>query len=94
MNQMQQKYALQGLQITAINLDTEPSLAKDFLDKVPAKIPIVYNLEGNIVSDYQLIGIPSSYLTDKTGKIRFSHKGFFTRAEPLYEQELVLLINE
>jgi hypothetical protein len=33
---MQQKYAEQGLQIITINLDTEESLVKAFLDKVPA----------------------------------------------------------
>lgn len=94
MNQMQQKYAGQGLQIIAINLDTEEALAKAFLDKVPAQIPIIYDPEGKIASDYNLLGMPSSYLIDKKGKIRFSHKGFFTRTEPLYEQELVLLLNE
>jgi peroxiredoxin len=55
MNQMQHKYAGKGLQIIAINLDTESSLAKNFLDKVPAQIPIIYDSEGNIASDYQLI---------------------------------------
>ena len=94
MNQMQQKYAGQGLQIIAINLDTEEDLAKTFLENVAAHIPIIYDPEGNIASDYQLLGMPSSYLIDKKGKIRFSHKGFFTRKEPLYEQELVLLLNE
>ena len=94
MNQMQQKYAAQGLQIIAVNLDTEEALAKAFLDKVPAEIPIIYDPEGNIASDYQLLGMPSSYLIDKNGKIRFAHKGFFTRTQPLYEQELILLLNE
>jgi thiol-disulfide isomerase/thioredoxin len=94
MNQMQQKYAAQGLQIIAINLDTESALAKDFLDKVPAQIPIIYDPEGNIASSYQLLGMPSSYLIDKKGNIRFAHKGFFTRTELLYEQELVLLLSE
>jgi thiol-disulfide isomerase/thioredoxin len=94
MNQMQQKYADQGLRIIAINLDAEKALAKTFLDKVPAHIPIIYDPEGNIASDYQLLGMPSSYIVDKKGNIRFSHKGFFTRKEPLYEQELVLLLNE
>lgn len=94
MNQMQEKYAAQGLQIIAINLDTEQALAKDFLDKVPAQIPIIYDPEGKIASDYKLIGMPSSYLIDKEGKIRFSHKGFFSRSEPMYEKELVLLLNE
>jgi thiol-disulfide isomerase/thioredoxin len=94
MNQMQQKYAAQGLQIIAINLDTEQALAKAFLDKVPAHIPIIYDPKGNIASDYQLLGMPSSYLIDKKGKIRFAHKGFFSRTQALYEQELVLLLNE
>ena len=94
MNEMQQKYAVQGLRIIAINLDTDKALAKEFLDKVPAHIPIIYDPEGNIASDYQLLGMPSSYLIDKKGKIRFSHKGFFTRSKPLYEKELVLLLNE
>lgn len=94
MNQMQQKYADQGLQIIAINLDTEKALAKAFLDKVPAQIPVIYDPQGKIASDYQLLGMPSSYVIDKKGNIRFSHKGFFTRSEPSYEQELVLLLNE
>lgn len=94
MNLMQNKYADQGLQIIAINLDTEVALAEAFLEKVPAHIPIIYDPEGNIASDYQLLGMPSSYVIDKKGDIRFSHKGFFTRSEPLYEQELVLLLNE
>jgi thiol-disulfide isomerase/thioredoxin len=94
MNQMQQKYAAQGLQIIAINLDAEEGLAKTFLEKVPAQIPIIYDPEGKIASDYQLVGMPSSYLIDKEGKIRFSHKGFFSHSKDLYEQELVLLLNE
>ena len=94
MNQMQQKYAAQGLQIIAINLDTEKALAQEFLDKVPANMPIIYDPQGNIASDYKLVGMPSSYLIDKKGNIRFSHKGFFTASLPKYEQELVLLLNE
>ena len=94
MNQMQQKYADQGLKIIAINLDSEKALALEFLNKVPAHIPIIYDPQGNIASDYQLLGMPSSYLIDKEGKIRSSHKGFFTRNVALYEQEIVLLLNK
>ena len=94
MNEMQQEYAKQGLQIIAINLDTEMELAKTFLEKVPAEIPIIYDPEGSIASDYQLVGMPSSYLIDKKGNIRFSHKGFFKRKEALYQQQIDLLLSE
>ena len=94
MNKMQGKYAKQGLQIIAINLDTEPALAKAFLDKIPATIPIIYDPEGNIARSYELVGMPSSYLIDKNGHIRSTHKGFFNNKVNQYEQELVSLLNE
>ena len=91
---MQQKYAAQGLQIIAINLDAEHALAETFLTKVSAEIPIIYDPQGIIASDYKLVGMPSSYLIDREGNLRSSHKGFFDRSKGLYEQELVLLLNE
>lgn len=93
MNDMQAKY-LKNLQIVAINLDAEPELAAAFLEKVPATMPIVYDPQGDIATAYQLLGMPSSYLIDKKGKLRFAHKGFFTEKEALYENEISTLLNE
>ena len=54
---MQLKYAGQGLQIIAINLDAEASFGeKTFLDKVPALVPIVYDPEGKIASNLSIVG--------------------------------------
>jgi len=66
---MQLKYAEKGLQIIAINLDTVATLAKTFLNKVPALVPIVYDPRGKIAIVYQLLGMPSSYLIDKKGLV-------------------------
>ncbi|MFQ3220226.1 MAG: thiol-disulfide isomerase/thioredoxin [Paraglaciecola sp.] len=81
MNEMQDKYADAGLQVIAINLDAEPDLAQDFLAKVPANMLIVYDPQGNIAKDYQLLGMPSSYIVDKPGRLRFAHKGFLTQSK-------------
>lgn len=94
MNDMQQKYANSGLQIIAINLDTERDLAQTFLSKVPTNIPVIYDPQGKIASDYKLLGMPSSYFIDKKGRLRISHKGFFSDKTPQYEQQLLLLLNE
>lgn len=93
MNEMQAKYP-ENLQIIAINLDADPELAAAFLDKVPATMPIVYDPQGDIALAYQLLGMPSSYLIDKKGNLRFAHKGFFTEKKALYEHEMTTLINE
>ncbi len=94
MNQMQQTYADKGLQVLTINLDTESELAQQFLAQIPANFPIVYDPEGNIAEQYALVGMPSSYLIDADGIIRYRHKGFFTQQTPRYEQEIQQLLQE
>lgn len=94
MNDMQAKYGRDGLRILAINLDTDPQLARKFLDKVPAHMPIIYDPAGDIATSYQLMGMPSSYLIDKKGLIRVAHKGFFLNKQNQYEQEIVSMLSE
>lgn len=94
MNDMQAKYANQGLQILAINLDQDSQLAEDFLSKIPANFPIIYDPQGKIAEQYKLVGMPSSYLIDVKGNIRKAHKGFFDKKRGAYEQELIALLNE
>lgn len=94
MNAIQQKYADQGLQIITVNLDSERHLADEFLQKIPTQLPIVFDPEGKIASAYQIVGMPSSYLIDRAGKIRFSHTGFFNKNKTLYEQEIASLLQE
>lgn len=93
MNEMQAKYST-DLQVIAINLDTDAELAAMFLQQVPATMPIIYDPEGEIAKAYQIIGMPSSYIIDKQGNLRFSHKGFFKQNQAQYEQQIQTLISE
>jgi thiol-disulfide isomerase/thioredoxin len=94
MNEMQAKYADKGLKIIAINLDEDSRNAKQFLDLLPASFKVVYDPQGNIASQYELVGMPSSYLIDKSGKLRASHQGFFTSKVEVYENEILQLLSE
>lgn len=93
MNQMQAKYA-DDLVIIAINLDQEPELATEFLAELAANFHIEYNPNGDIAKAYDVIGMPSSYVIDKSGQVRLTHVGFFKGKQTQYEQGIVSLINE
>lgn len=94
MNKMHKKYAEQGLVVIAINLDEDAHNAEKFLAAVPAPFPIVYDPEGSIAQQYELVGMPSSYIIDKAGEIRVSHQGFFTAKASNYENEIKQLLAE
>jgi len=52
MNYMETRYAKKGLKIIAVNLDSNHSDAKKFLQKNPAKFTIAYDPDGATPQKY------------------------------------------
>lgn len=76
MQEMQEKYAADGLSIVAVNVDTDSTLATNFLSEVEHNFTIVMDPQGQLAEQYQLQGMPSSYLIDRDGQQIQSHTGF------------------
>ncbi|MES9824932.1 MAG: TlpA disulfide reductase family protein [Candidatus Thiodiazotropha endolucinida] len=77
MNEMQSRYRSQGLEVIAINLDKKRALADAFLAKTPANFTVAFDPMGEVASQYDLKGMPASFLIDGQGRILDSHVGFF-----------------
>ncbi|AWL13339.1 Thiol-disulfide oxidoreductase ResA [Saliniradius amylolyticus] len=93
MNQMQDEFGDQ-LVIVAINVDADQAKKQAFLDANPANFVLVDDPNGEIAAQYDILGMPSSFLVDKSGEIRFAHQGFFNAKTEQYEQQIQSLINE
>ncbi|WP_188151521.1 TlpA disulfide reductase family protein [Teredinibacter waterburyi] len=93
MNSMVSRYGKDGFVVITVNVDKEPELAQQFLKDVPADFAVVFDPEGNIAKQYDILGMPSSFLIDRSGKIRIAHTGFFSQKIPAYEQEIIQLLN-
>ena len=94
MDAMRAKYATQGLAVVAINLDSDRELAEAFLAKLPAKFHIRFDPEGDTAREFDLQGMPSSFIFNRQGQLVQSHVGFFEEYASDYEQELVSLLKE
>ncbi len=94
MNQMQAKYQQQGFEVVAINLDVDTELAHEFLTKIPANFNLRFNPDGDVAREFDLPGMPSSYLFNRQGELVQRHVGFFDKNKPAYEQEIQLLLKE
>ena len=64
MNEMQQKYADDGLIIIAVNLDNNSTDAVKFLRDYPAKFRIVYDTDKELAREYGVQAMPSSFLIE------------------------------
>jgi thiol-disulfide isomerase/thioredoxin len=94
MNDMQARYADQGLIVLAVNLDQDKADASDFLKDVPAKFRIIYDQAGGSAEQMEVIGMPMSYLIDRNGDIRHSLIGFNSQKKIQHEAHIHTLLNE
>jgi thiol-disulfide isomerase/thioredoxin len=88
MNAMQAKYAAQGLQVIAVNLDAKAEDAQAFLASVPAQFTIAYDAAGVSAQQYRIKGMPSSVLIGRDGKVLSIHAGFNQAARAELEQQI------
>jgi thiol-disulfide isomerase/thioredoxin len=76
MNEMTKKYGKDGFEVVAINLDKKREDADGFLAKIPAEFTVALDQQGAAAKLYELQGMPSSFIIDRSGVVQVAHKGF------------------
>jgi len=94
LNRMYAKYANKGFTVIAINVDSERKLADGFLKENKADFTIGYDPDGKLATAFGVSGMPSSYIIDRNGVIRFSHVGFREKDAADVEEHIKTLIKE
>ena len=94
MAELQKKYG-DRLVVIAVNEDEEKSDMQDFLKDNPAGFTVVRDAAQKLVAVAGIQTMPSSFVLDDTGTVRFTHNGFHgaaTRKE--YEQQIESLLKK
>ncbi len=87
---LQQDYGAQGLRVVGVNLDEKVADAEKFLSDYPAGFTIVADRSKQCAKDFDVIAMPSSYLIDREGIVRYIHRGF----RPGETKELRLIVEQ
>jgi cytochrome c biogenesis protein CcmG, thiol:disulfide interchange protein DsbE len=89
------KYAGSGLEIVGISEDEAEDKAKipAFASAYGAKFPIGWDEDRSISQRYQPETMPSSFLIDRKGIVRFTHVGFRAGDEAQIEREIQELLS-
>lgn len=94
MNELQKQYADRGFVVLAVNLDHERLDADRFLRKLAPTFQIRYDPAGDWARHFEVHGMPTSVLLDRTGRSRFTHIGFRNADAAQYEQQIQQLLAE
>jgi thiol-disulfide isomerase/thioredoxin len=75
-SRIQSDYAERGLVIVAVGVDDAPSAFAAFVARLKPSFATVHDARHSLVAAVQVPTMPTSYLLDRTGKVRFMHAGF------------------
>ena len=83
-----------GLEVLAINVDEERKQAEAFLERRPHEMPVFFDPKGHAPEAFRVEAMPSSYLVDRRGRIRFKHVGYTSSVGAKHEREVDALLSE
>ena len=76
MDELQQKYRDQGLVILAVSVDEKAGKMEGFLKRNPVSFAVVRDGDHKLVANVTPQTMPTSFIIDRQGKVRFVHNGF------------------
>ncbi len=80
-----------GIEILAINVDTDRHAAEEFLHKNGVDLNVLLDPSGSVVGRYDPPKMPTSYVVDREGVIRHVNAGFEEGDEAKIEHQLTAL---
>ncbi len=88
-------YKDSGFVVVAVNVDNEKDKLDNFLTNLGVDVPftVITDKEGKVPSLYNLDAMPTSFLIDKKGIIKFKHIGFEQSDKAKYVKEISELLN-
>jgi cytochrome c biogenesis protein CcmG, thiol:disulfide interchange protein DsbE len=91
---LKQQYGAKGLAVVTVNMDKSPAQAAAFMKKVGVTLPVTYDSNGTVAKRYGVKTMPTSFVIDRTGKMRFTHQGFYPAKTSEYSTQVAQIVNE
>ena len=92
LDQIRTQLADSGFDVIAVNLDIDPAKGREFVEKFPVDYPVVRTSNEEISELYQVNALPTSYLIDRKGVLRYAHQGFNEKDVKQIKKQILSLL--
>lgn len=94
LEQLYRKYKPAGFTLLGVNVEPSSADAMGFLKSTPVTFPILFDTDSKVSKLYDVSGMPSTVIVDRTGKVRFVHHGYQPGEESEYLDQIRSLVRE
>jgi len=88
------KYNKMGFTMIGVNVEPDSNAANEWLKATPVSFPILYDRDSKVSKLYDVSGMPSTVIIDRSGKLRVLHRGYKPGDENEYLDSIRSLIRE
>jgi len=88
------KYNKMGFTMLGVNVEPDSNAANEWLRATPVSFPILYDRDSKVSKLYDVAGMPSTVIIDRSGKLRVLHRGYKPGDENEYLDSIRTLIRE
>jgi thiol-disulfide isomerase/thioredoxin len=88
------KYNKMGFTLLGVNVEPNSQAANDWLKATPVSFPILYDKDSKVSKLYDVAGMPSTVIIDRSGNLRVLHRGYKPGDENEYLDSIRSLIRE
>lgn len=92
LNKIYNKYKSKGFVLLGVNIDNSNKLAIKMIKELKINFPVLFDKTQATSEAYDLQAMPSTFIVDKHGVIRFRHFGFKSGYERKYEKDVKSLL--
>jgi thiol-disulfide isomerase/thioredoxin len=94
LDQLYKKYKAAGFTLLGVNVEPKSTDALGFLRATPVTFPILFDTDSQVSKLYEVSGMPSTVILDRTGKVRYIHHGYKPGEESEYLDQIRSLMRE
>lgn len=83
LQQVQDELADEGLVVLAVDVEEEPRLAANFMRSMGLRLPVLFDLGGDVADHYRIVSYPTTYLVDPEGRLAAVKRGAYDSEQEL-----------
>jgi len=89
MSELYEKYKGDGFEIVAVSADDSRKRYDKFVERLKPKFPVLFSDTKEVLDSAQPKAMPTSYLVDRNGEIKFVHLGWHGNQSKLELEEQI-----
>ncbi len=88
------QYKELGFTILGVNVEEDAEAPKRLLQSIPVSFPILLDSQNKVSELYRVVAMPSTYLIDRDGNLRYFHAGYRPGFEQKYDVQIRELLRD